>query len=74
MDDVVIKSQKDDSLIADLTETFNNLRKWKMKLNPGNCVFGIPAGKLLGFIILERGIEATRRKSRLSITCKSRLV
>ena len=34
MDDVIIKSQKGDSLIANLTETFNNLRKYKMKLNP----------------------------------------
>ena len=57
MDDVVIKSQKSNSLIADLTETFDNLRKYKMKLNPGKCVFGVPAGKLLGLIILERGIE-----------------
>ena len=49
VDDVVIKSQKADSLVADLTETFNNLRKYKMKLNPSKCVFGVPAGKLLGF-------------------------
>ena len=46
VDDVVIKSQQADSLINDLTETFNNLRKYKMKLNPGKCVFGVPADKL----------------------------
>ena len=74
VDDVVIKSQKADSLIADLTETFNNLRKYKMKLNPGKCVFGVAASKLLGFIVSERGIEANRRKSRLFSTSKSRLV
>ena len=62
VDDVVIKSQKSDSLIADLTETFDNLRKYKMKLNPGKCVFGVPAGKLLGFIVLERGLEANPEK------------
>ena len=62
VDDVVIKSQKGDSLIADLTETFNNLRKYEMKLNPTKCVFGVPAGKLLGFIVSERGIEANPEK------------
>ena len=63
MDDVVIKSQKADSLIADLTETFDNLRKYKMKLNPTKCVFGVHAGKLLGFIVSERGIEANPDKN-----------
>ena len=58
VDDVVIKSQKADSLIADLTETFNNLRKYKMKLNPSKCVFGVPTGKLLGFTVSESVIEA----------------
>ena len=33
-----------------------------MKLNPTKCVFGVPAGKLLGFIISERGIEANPEK------------
>ena len=49
-------------MIADLTETFNNLRKYKMKLNPGKCVFGVPAGKLLGLIVSERGIEENPEK------------
>ena len=61
-DDVVVKSQKADSLIADLTETFDNQRKYKMKLNPTKCVFGFPAGKLLGFIVSEKGIEANPEK------------
>jgi hypothetical protein len=39
-----------------------------MKLNPEKCVFGVPRGMLLGFIVSERGIEANRRKSRLSPT------
>ena len=63
VDDVVIKSEKAGSFIDDLTETFKNLRKYKMKLNPTKCVFGVPAGKLLGFIVSERGIEANLEKS-----------
>src|SRR3954471_17517326 len=62
VDDIVIKSQLADSLISDLTETFNNLRKYQMKLNPAKCTFGVPAGKLLGYIVSERGIEANPEK------------
>ena len=62
VDDVVIKSTRKDDLIADLEETFANLHKYKMKLNPAKCVFGVPAGKLLGFIVSERGIEANPEK------------
>ena len=49
-------------MIADLSETFANLRKYKMKLNTTKCVFGVPAGKLPGFIISERCIEANPEK------------
>jgi len=31
-------------------------------LNPEKCVFGVPAGKLLGFMVSERGIEANPEK------------
>jgi hypothetical protein len=47
---VVIKTQKDEGLIFDLAETFDILRKFKMKLNPEKCTFGVPLGKLLGVI------------------------
>ena len=33
-----------------------------MKLNPAKCTFGVPTGKLLGYIISERGIEANPEK------------
>jgi hypothetical protein len=40
-------SKKQDGLIADLQETFDNLRKYNMMLNPTKCVFGVPAGQLM---------------------------
>ena len=46
----------------DLKETFDNLRVYKMMLNPAKCVFGAPASKLLGFLVSERGIEANPEK------------
>ena len=64
IDDVVIKTRHVESLIDDLRLTFDNLRTYDIKLNPEKCVFGIPAGKLLGFIVSNRGIEANPAKIR----------
>jgi hypothetical protein len=58
VDDIMVKSQKSDSLISDLEETFNNLRWFNIKLNPEKCTFEDPQGKLLGYIIFKRGIKA----------------
>jgi hypothetical protein len=58
VDDVVVKTTEEDRLIADLTETFVNLREFQWKLNPTKCVFGVPSGLLLGFMVGHRGIEA----------------
>ena len=44
--------------------TFTNLRKFRLKLNPDKCTFGVPAGKLLGFLVSSRGIEANPTKIR----------
>jgi hypothetical protein len=62
VDDIAVMSKKQDDLIADLQETFNNLRKYNMMLNPMKCVFGVPAGQLLGFIVSHRGIEVNPEK------------
>jgi hypothetical protein len=49
-------------LINDLDVAFKCLRAKNIKLNPEKCVFGVPRGMLLGFIISERGIEANPEK------------
>ena len=64
VDDIVIKTKEKASLIDDLRETFKNLRRFRMKLNPDKCTFGVPAGKLLGFLISSRGIEVNPGKIR----------
>jgi hypothetical protein len=58
VDDVVIKTRDSHNLIADLEETLSSLRRFRWKLNPTKCVFGVPSGKLLGFIVSNRSIEA----------------
>ena len=58
----MVKSKNKATLIQDLDETFANLRKINLKLNPEKCVFGVPSGKLLGFFVSQRGIEANPDK------------
>jgi hypothetical protein len=54
-------------LVADLDATFCCLREKNIKLNPKKCIFGVPRGMLLGFIVSKRGIEASPEK-KLAIT------
>jgi len=53
VDDIVVKSRKTSGLVADLDETFRCLRAKGIRLNPKKCVFGVPRGMLLGFIVYE---------------------
>ena len=62
MDDIVVKTKDGATLVQGLEETFANLRKINLKLNPEKCVFGVPSGKLLGFFVSQRGIEANPDK------------
>jgi hypothetical protein len=62
VDDIVVKSKRTDELVADLKLAFERLRENDIKLNPEKCVFGVPRGMLLGFIMSERGIKANPKK------------
>jgi hypothetical protein len=62
VDDIVVKTRKTSDLLSDLETTFKCLRAKGMKLNLEKCVFGVPRGMLLGFIVSERGIEANPKK------------
>jgi hypothetical protein len=64
IDDIVVKSKKVNNLVDDLNIAFKCLKEKNIKLNLEKCVFGIPRGMLLGFIIFERGIEANLKKNR----------
>jgi hypothetical protein len=48
--------------IDDLKETFDNLRKNKMMLNSNKFIFGVSSGKLLGYMVSSRGIDANPTK------------
>ncbi|KAJ8476217.1 hypothetical protein OPV22_019944 [Ensete ventricosum] len=62
VDDMIIKSRQAETHLFDLAETFRTLRKYKMRLNPAKCTFGITSGKFLGFIVHQRGIDANPDK------------
>jgi hypothetical protein len=62
VDDIVVKTKKASDLLTDLETTFKCLKAKGMKLNPEKCVFGVPRGMLLGFIVSEWGIEANPEK------------
>src|SRR5215216_5276886 len=64
VDVVVIKTKESKTLLDDTRQTFANLRRFRMKLNPEKCTFGVPAGKLLGFLVSSRGIKVNPTKIR----------
>ena len=62
IDDMLVKSTTTKLHIAHLVKAFLILKEYNMKLNPAKCAFGVSAGKFLGFIVNNRGIEANPDK------------
>ena len=71
MDDMLIKSKTIAYHVAHLSDTFVVLRKYKIKLNPLKCAFGVASGKFLGFMVNHRGIEANPEKIQALIDMRS---
>ena len=61
-------SKNEEDHIADLKETFTNLREAGLKLNPDKCVFGVSRGKMLGYIIGPKGIRVNPEKTKAIIS------
>ena len=64
MDDMLVKSKEAKTHLEDLQETFDTLRRYRMKLNPAKRVFGVSLGKFLGFMVSQQGIKANLEKVR----------
>jgi ribonuclease HI len=62
VDDIVVASRSKEDHLADLAETFANMRDARLRLNPEKCVFGVRQGKILGYLVSHRGIEANPTK------------
>jgi hypothetical protein len=61
IDDVVIKSLDHESHLDDVRKTLECTRKHGLKMNPNKCAFGVSAGKFLGFLVHEGGIEVDKK-------------
>ncbi|GJU71624.1 reverse transcriptase domain-containing protein, partial [Tanacetum coccineum] len=64
VDDMVVKSRTEREMLADIAETFDNLRRINMKLNPKKCSFGVTEGKFLGYMVTSEGIRANPAKTK----------
>ena len=62
MDNMLVKSQREDHHLEDLKETFDTLHSYNMKLNPSKYAYGVTVGKFLGFMVSQRGIEVNSDK------------
>jgi hypothetical protein len=58
IDDVVVKSKKCGDLLDNHKETFDNICKYNMILNPKKCVFDVSSEKLIGYMVWYQGIDA----------------
>ena len=56
--------------MKDLKEIFDTFHSYNMKLNLGKCAFGVMAGKFIGFMVSQRGIEANSDKIRAIMEMK----
>ena len=71
VDDMLVKSNDEIDHLDNLRETFDMLRKYKMKLNPAKCVFTVLSRKFLGFMVSQWGIEGNPDKIKAIMEIKS---
>lgn len=63
VDDMIVKSTQQKNHLHDLSQAFETLRKYQLKLNPAKCIFGVRGGRFLEYMVSERGIEANPKKN-----------
>ena len=62
IDDIVVKSAGLNSHLADLRLAFEKMCRYGLKMNPLKCAFGVSAGKFLGFVVHEKGVEIDKNR------------
>ncbi|PKI70614.1 hypothetical protein CRG98_008988 [Punica granatum] len=62
VNDMIAKSREGKDHLVNLERLFDLLKKYKLRLNPAKCTFDARSGKLLGFVVSERGIEVDPNK------------
>ena len=56
VDDMIVRLQTKEEHLDHLHKLFERLKKYKLRLNPNKCTFGVRSGKLLGFVVSGKGI------------------
>ena len=78
VDDMIAKSGSEEEHLINLRKLFERLRKFKLRLNPAKCTFDVKSGKLLGFVVSQKGIEVDLDKVRaileMSYSCMEKEV
>ena len=62
VDDMIAKFKTEEEHLVNLRKLFKRLRKYRLRLNPTKCTFGVKSGKILGFIVSRKGIEVDPEK------------
>uniref|UniRef100_A0A2N9GR80 Uncharacterized protein n=1 Tax=Fagus sylvatica TaxID=28930 RepID=A0A2N9GR80_FAGSY len=70
VDDMIVKSKERQGHTTSLRKFFERIRHYKLRLNPKKCMFGVTSGKLLGFIVSQRGIEVDPDKIKAILEMK----
>ena len=59
---MIARSQSEEEQLDHLHKLFERMKKYKLRLNPNKCTFGVRSGKLLGFVVSGKGIEVDPAK------------
>ena len=62
VDDMIARSQTEEEHLDHLQKLFDRLKLYKLRLNPNKCTFGVRSGKLLGFVMSDKGIQVDPAK------------
>ena len=65
VDDMIVKSKEREGHIINLRKFFERINEYRLRLNPQKCTFGVTVGKLLGFLMSDRGIKFDPSKIRV---------
>jgi len=70
VDDMIVKSKNLEGHISALRKFFERIQFYKLRLNSKKCTFGVISGKLLGFMVSQRGIEVDPEKIKAILEMK----
>ena len=70
VDDIVVKSKTRTGHLRLLEQVFEICKKYKLRMNPMKCAFGVSAGKFFEFLVHHKGISVDPAKATAIATMK----